>query len=91
MKHDHSDSHDHQTSQGKVLDPDINGSTRTVLFVTGVDCSEEVAAIESALQKTGYVREVIVSILSGKATILHEGKLSDDEIIAVIKLSLIHI
>jgi Cd2+/Zn2+-exporting ATPase len=92
MKHDHShneDDHDHaddkQLSSSRVLNEDIVAKTQTTLLVAGVDCSEEVAAIESALKATGHVREVKVSILSGKAVIQHDGQLSDADIIQALK------
>ena len=56
-----------------------------MLLVAGVDCSEEVAAIESALKATDHVREVKVSILSGKATIQHDGELTDPELILTLE------
>jgi len=86
MKEEHeSCSHSHdaakQSSSAKVLNSEIEASASTTLLVAGVDCSEEVAAIETALKKTDHVREVNVSILSGKATIQHDGKLSDQDLI----------
>lgn len=95
MKHDHShDEHDHDhdhdeanqsSSSSKILNADVSASSQTALLVTGVDCSEEVAAIESALKATGHVREVKVSILSGKAIIQHDGELSDADLIQALK------
>lgn len=86
MNHDHSDHESpSQPSSAKILNEDIESIKETVLLVTGVDCSEEVAAIESALKDTGHVREVKVSILSGKAIIQHDGELSDPELIDALK------
>lgn len=86
MNHDHSDHESlSKPSSAKILNEDIESIKETVLLVTGVDCSEEVAAIESALKDTGHVREVKVSILSGKAIIQHDGELSDPELIDALK------
>ena len=86
MNHDHSDHESpSQPSSVKILNEDIESIRETVLLVAGVDCSEEVAAIESALKDTGHVREVKVSILSGKAIIQHDGELSDPELIDALK------
>lgn len=91
MKSDHSDHPDHShtepspPSSARVLNESIEGTSETILIVSGVDCSEEVAAIESALKNTGHVRKVKVSILSGKATIQHDGELSDPELIDTLK------
>ncbi|YCM44641.1 heavy metal translocating P-type ATPase [Verrucomicrobiaceae bacterium 227] len=92
MTHNHShDDHDHSheskkpPTSSKVLNPEVAATAQTILFVAGVDCSEEVAAIESTLNKTGHVREVLVSIMSGKATIQHDGKLSTPDLIKALK------
>jgi len=95
MKPNHSDDdghdHDHHhvvqknASSAKLLNEDIEGTEETVLTVSGVDCSEEVAAIESALASTDHVRSVTVSILTGKATFQHDGELTEAEFIAVLK------
>lgn len=93
MKHNHShnddDNHargaDKQPTSSKVLDSGVEASAQTILHVAGVDCSEEVAAIESALKETGHVREVNVSILSGKTTIQHDGELSETDLIGALK------
>lgn len=74
-----------QSSSAKVLNSEVVVSSTTVLLVAGVDCSEEVAAIETALKQTDHVREVNVSILSGKAIIQHDGKLSDQDLIDALK------
>lgn len=90
MKEEHEsccNSHDaaKQSSSAKVLNSEIEVSATTTLLVAGVDCSEEVAAIETALKQTDHVREVNVSIMSGKATIQHDGKLSDQDLIDTLK------
>ena len=93
MKHDHSHDdhhHDHdvssqQSSSSKIINAEVSASSQTVLLVAGVDCSEEVAAIESALKATDHVREVKVSILSEKATIQHDGELTDPELILTLE------
>ena len=69
----------------KTLNPEVAGGTSTILLVAGVDCSEEVAAIESALKKTEHVRAVKVNVLSGKAVIKHDGELSDQDLIKALK------
>lgn len=93
MKQAHShDEHDHDhddptqlSSSSKILNADVSASSQTTLLVAGVDCSEEVAAIEAALKATGHVRKVTVSILSGKASIQHDGELSNADLIQALK------
>jgi Cd2+/Zn2+-exporting ATPase len=74
-----------QKSTAKQLNSKIQGSIQTVLIVAGVDCSEEIAATESALTSTGEVREVQVSIITGKATVSHSEKIDSQGLIAAIK------
>ncbi|MDQ8190233.1 heavy metal translocating P-type ATPase [Roseibacillus persicicus] len=91
-KHSH-EGHDHNhdtpsplpASSSTVLNADVKASAETILLVAGVDCSEEVAAIESTLRGTGHVREVKVSIISGKATIQHDGQVSEQDLIEYLK------
>ncbi|WP_411844963.1 heavy metal translocating P-type ATPase [Roseibacillus persicicus] len=91
-KHSH-EGHDHNhdtpsplpASSSTVLNADVKASAETILLVAGVDCSEEVAAIESTLRGTGHVREVKVSIISGKATIQHDGQVSEQDLIESLK------
>lgn len=74
-----------EKSRGVILNQNVTFFQETILKVADVDCSEEVDAIESALRKTGHVREVKVSIISGKATIQHDGEISEQELIAALK------
>jgi Cd2+/Zn2+-exporting ATPase len=55
-----------------ALNPRDVGTERTVLHVVGVDCPEEVAVINRALEPLPGVRDVRVNILSGKTTITHD-------------------
>jgi hypothetical protein len=74
-----------QKSTAELLNSDVQGSIQTVLIVAVVDCSEEIAAIESALTSTGEVRAVEVSIVYGKATVSHSEKIEPQGLIAAIK------
>jgi Cd2+/Zn2+-exporting ATPase len=68
-----------------ILNTNVTPARKTVLKVDGVDCSEEVAAIESALKSTGEVHAVKVSIMSGKATISHRDGTDAEDLIAALK------
>jgi len=44
----------------------------TTLRVSGMDCADEVVAVERALKAIGGIREVRVNLMGGKVTIAHE-------------------
>ena len=48
------------------LNPSVAGNLQTTLHVAGVDCAEEVSAIQRALKPLAGVRDVRVNIMSGK-------------------------
>ena len=90
MKQSPSHKHNNESkknSLSKLLNDKVKASVETILVISGVDCSEEVAAIESSLKATNHVREVKVSILSGKSTIQHDGQLSESKLIQILKTS----
>jgi Cd2+/Zn2+-exporting ATPase len=57
---------------------------QTTLQVLGVDCAEEVAAIQRALKPLSGVREVNVNIISGKAVIAHDESIGREDLIKAI-------
>jgi Zn2+/Cd2+-exporting ATPase len=59
-------------------------SRETVLRVMGMDCAEEVAAIERALRPIDGVRDVRADLLAGKATIWHEAGVTREALIDAI-------
>lgn len=78
-KHDHShccgDDHDPDASpKPAVATPE--GASEEVFQVSGMDCSEEVAAIEHALKPLSGVRGVRAEIVSSKVTVFHDGSLA---------------
>lgn len=56
-------------------------------FVSGMDCSEEVAAIEHALKPLSGVHGVRAEIVSSKVTVYHDGKLTRATLAAAINRS----
>src|SRR4051794_867037 len=81
--HDHADEHAHAPSE-VVLNPDAQAERETTLTIAGMDCAEEVAAIERALKPLSGVREVRTNLLAGKATISHDASLTADSLIKLI-------
>jgi Cd2+/Zn2+-exporting ATPase len=73
--HDHSH-HDHgaehSTPKNVALNPDASGDKQTTLRVAGMDCADEVEAIQRALKPISGVRELRVNLMAGKVTALHD-------------------
>jgi len=59
-------------------------SQQTVLRVSGMDCAEEVAAIERALKPISGVREIRANLLVGKATVFHDASVTPETLINAI-------
>ncbi|MBS0657222.1 MAG: cadmium-translocating P-type ATPase [Verrucomicrobia bacterium] len=72
-------------SKSEVLNPKAAGNRETVLAVSGMDCAEEVTAIQRALQPVEGVREVRVNLLAGKVTVKHGDQVDADKLIKAIK------
>lgn len=84
--HDHSHGdHEHETAkESLVLDKTVNASERTTLRVAGMDCADEVAAIERVLKPLSGVGEVRVNLMGGKVTIAHDTTIKPDQLISAI-------
>jgi Cd2+/Zn2+-exporting ATPase len=59
-------------------------SRETVLRVMGMDCAEEVAAVQRAVRPISGVREVRADLLAGKATISHGAGITPEALINAI-------
>ena len=66
------------------LNPSVAGNLRTTLHVVGVDCAEEVSAIQRALKPLAGVRDVKVNIMSGKTIIAHDKSVASETLIKAI-------
>ena len=64
--------------------PKAAGGLQTTLQVSGVDCAEEVSAIQRALEPLAGVRDVRVNIMSGKAIIVHDERTTPEALIRAI-------
>lgn len=67
-----------------VLNPGAAGDAKTTLRVAGMDCADEVEAIERALGPLKGVREVQVNLMAGKVTLLHDRNTTAEHLIAAI-------
>jgi Cd2+/Zn2+-exporting ATPase len=56
----------------------------TTLRVEGMDCADEVAALERVLKPVAGIREFKVNLMAGRVTIAHEKKLSTDNLIRAV-------
>ena len=84
-EHDHEEEHSHADAPSKiVLNPEAGAQRETTLTIAGMDCAEEVAAIERALKPLPGVREVRANLLAGKATISHEASMTPELLIEAI-------
>jgi Cd2+/Zn2+-exporting ATPase len=84
--HDHH-AHEHGQAEGPtkvLLNPRTQAERETTLTVAGMDCAEEVAAIQRALKPLPGVREVRVNLLAGKATISHDARITAEFLIEAI-------
>ena len=83
--HDHQDEHAHAPGPAEtVLNPDAHAERETTLTIAGMDCAEEVAAIQRALKPLPGVREVRANLLAGKATISHDSSMTPELLIEAI-------
>jgi len=65
------DHHDH-TEQSQQGSPIPVGAIEETFRVSGMDCSEEVAAIERALKPTGGVLGVRANLVTSSVTVYHD-------------------
>jgi Zn2+/Cd2+-exporting ATPase len=75
----------HESAPTEInLNPSVAGNLQTTLQVAGVDCAEEVSAIQRALKPLAGVRDVRVNIMSGKAIIAHDKSVAPEALIKAI-------
>ena len=72
------------TSQTIALNPHAACDGLTTLRVAGMDCPDEIAAIERVLKPLDGVGEVKVNLMAGTATIAHETSVTPEQLIQAI-------
>ena len=66
------DGHDHEApNKSHVINADVKVAGLTTLRVAGMDCADEVEAIQRALKPLAGVREVRVNLMGGKVIVSH--------------------
>ena len=84
-KHDREEDNAHADGPSKiVLNPDAAAERETTLAIAGMDCAEEVSAIQRALKPLAGIREVRANLLAGKATISHAASMTPARLIEAI-------
>ncbi len=72
------------TKEASLLNADVKASSQTTLRVAGMDCPDEIAAIERALKPLSGVAEVKVNLMAGTATIAHATSVTPEQLIKAI-------
>lgn len=88
-KHDGCDNcgggHDKEpTQEARILNADAKASNQTTLRVAGMDCPDEIAAIERVLKPLAGVGEIKVNLMAGTATIAHDKQVTPEQLIQAI-------
>ena len=67
-----------------ALNPDAKGDIETTLRVTGMDCADEVEALEQVFRPIKGVREVRVNLVGGKVTLSHDESVTPEQLIGAV-------
>lgn len=84
---DHRHDHDHAETSAATnvtLNPGAAGAVQTTLRVAGMDCADEVEAIQRALRPIKGVRDVRVNLMAGKVIASHDETVSASDLIDAI-------
>jgi Cd2+/Zn2+-exporting ATPase len=81
---EHGHDHSHAAPEHIALNPDAQGDEQTTLRIAGMDCADEVAALEQVLRPLKGVREVRVNLMGGKVTLSHEASVTAAQLISAI-------
>ena len=97
MSHEHEDKHegheqeccgehDHSrpAKESAVLNADAAGNIQTTLRVAGMDCADEVEALEQVFRPIKGVREVRVNLMGGKVTLSHDESVTPEQLIGAV-------
>ena len=79
--------HDHEhapAQENLVLNAGVQAGMETILQVAGMDCADEVAAIERVLKPLAGVGEIRVNLMGGKVTVKHDASIQPEALIRAI-------
>ncbi|MEQ1862209.1 MAG: cation-translocating P-type ATPase [Chthoniobacteraceae bacterium] len=79
--------HDHEADASPAQSPAALpvSERRTELAVSGMDCSEEIAVLESVLKPLPGVRGLSVNLIASRVTIAHDASVTGETLIAAIE------
>src|SRR6185369_1940885 len=97
-KHGRAHSHEHEHEHGccgghdqskpakerAVLNADAAGKIQTTLRVAGMDCADEVEALEQVFRPLTGVREARVNLMGGKVTLFHDESVTPKQLIGAV-------
>lgn len=85
MNHTHHHSTEEKTSvETSISNPPLLNSQRTTFQVTGMDCADEITAIQRSVKGPG-IQNVSCSLMSSSVTIDHDPELSKESLAGMIK------
>ncbi len=79
--------HDHKSgdeAKNIALNSDSKGNIETTLRVAGMDCADEVEALEQVFRPLKGVREVRVNLMGGKVTLFHDESVTPELLIGAV-------
>ena len=78
--------HDHSkpAKESAVLNVNAKGNIETTLRVAGMDCADEVEALEQVFRPLKGVREVRVNLMGGKVTLFHDESVTPQQLIGAV-------
>ncbi|PTX91894.1 cadmium-translocating P-type ATPase [Verrucomicrobia bacterium LW23] len=86
-QHDAKDGHDHNhddVPSSIKLNDDVKASRETTLKVAGMDCADEVAALQNELRPIKGIKEIKVNLMGGKVTVNHDDSVDEAGLIKAI-------
>ena len=85
-RHEHNHEHgEHKAAPTNIaLNPDAKGNIETTLRVAGMDCADEVEALEQVFRPIKGVREVRVNLMGGKVTLFHDESVTPEQLIGAV-------
>jgi Cd2+/Zn2+-exporting ATPase len=73
-----------KTPSEAILNAQVEASVRTTLRVAGMDCADEVEALERVLKPFPGVRQVRVNLMGGKVVVAHDRSVTTEQLIQAI-------
>lgn len=81
--------HEHRTNQPEsggflMFDEDVRAEAISNLIVQGMDCSDEVTAIQKELRSLSGIRGIEVSLIQGSVSVAHASNVSSDDLVGAV-------